>query len=95
MPNKYYKIYNESSGPLELYHWCYRLTKIVYFEIKITLLTSLDFLLLFPEDLWRKAHVKSTVSFQLSECIFIYLMISYMKLLVDLTGMTYFIVREL
>ncbi len=34
MPKKYYKIYNENSGPLELCHWCYRLTKVFYFGIK-------------------------------------------------------------
>lgn len=50
MANKYYKLYTESSGPLELSHWCCRLTKIVYFEIKITPMTSFDFFL-FPEDL--------------------------------------------
>ncbi len=34
MQNKYFKIYNENSGPLELCHWCYRLTKVFYIGIK-------------------------------------------------------------
>ncbi len=41
------EIYNESSGPLELCHWCYCLTNyFIYLEIKITLTSFL-----FPEDL--------------------------------------------
>ncbi len=43
MVNKYYKIM-KVVVPWSC-HWFYRLTKIVYFEIKITLMTSLDFLL--------------------------------------------------
>lgn len=36
--------YNGSHGPLEWSHWCNQVTKVYYFEIKITLMTSLHFL---------------------------------------------------
>ncbi len=87
MPNKYYKIYNENSGPLELCHWCYRLTKVFYFGIK----KSADDITWLPPSYFLKIYEKGPCLvhcfFSVIRNVLIYLMISY-EALVDVTGMT-------